>query len=737
MDDEKNIIAKSSYTESDEIDGNILSGIRRKKSVKVSGKYMPPVGWEKPDLSHLAGPSNQPYFEKMYDVQNFMDSSLHTCENLPTKKEEKQISLNSNHREEISKTESVKRKIELEPAVVSGPKNMEDISHEKIKDGKINLQIQQMADKQYLPLGSAIPKETIEELKNILKDSPLIHSIKQCNTKQSGLTHVAIPKPYENVVEKSGLKFETFHLEKDKKESQSFKATEEKNSNTAIVEHVLTVPLQMQKEEQLAIETEETLPLIHDKASTSAGMQFESAEATGCPELRSSGIPNSLQMISLVEHIKQQIAKEDIHFVRFEAADLHGVSRSKTIPSRFFHEKAFSGVYMPRSYLELTINSKENEMDHVNASHFNTDIVLRPDLPTFSVLPWVEKTGRVICDSYTITNDPLLTSPRYLAKQLLNQLQECGLSINSAFTYEFCIFGVAEIINSKTIAFPAATLLTDNDHLFMQEVFDGMYYIGGSIESFSSSSGPGQMEVVFQPEYGLKSADNAFTFRTCIKEVAKKHGCIASFYTDSADYYNSGVLSHSLWDTDGSKNVFYSGSQAQELTDIGKKWLSGLICHSAALNCLAAPGVSCRKRFLKDGKESQEKNCATWGFNDNSCAYNIKCHGNRGTYIENKLSSATANPYLVLAATIAAGLDGIRRDLDFFDDTNSNFGLQLLKSSSIPLKMEDALTSLEEDKYMKTALGEDFIHYFVAMKKYELETEEMDSERNKFLEYFI
>lgn len=391
---------------------------------------------------------------------------------------------------------------------------------------------------------------------------------------------------------------------------------------------------------------------------------------------------------------------------------------------------------MPRSYLELTVDSKDNEVERISSKQFNSDILLKPDLQTFRVLPWTEKTARVICDSFTVLGNPLLTSPRYLAKRLVRQLQERGFLLSSAFIYEFCIFGVAEIINSKTISFPAATLLSDHQ-MFMQEFLEGMYYIGGNIESFSSSMAPGQMEVSFMPEYGLAAADNAFTFKTSIKEVAKKQDYIASFYTDSVSIYNSGVLSHSLWDVSGRKNVFYTGSHEEVLTDIGRKWLSGLMLHSAALSCLVAPGAACRKRFMKDGKDPQNSVCATWGSNNNTCTYNVKSHGCNGTYIENMLSSATANPYLVLAATIAAGLDGINRDLDLLGGANNYTTLTELKEPSIPLKLEDALSALEEDTCMRACLGEPFIHYFIAMKRYELETDEGDTERNKFLEYFI
>ncbi|NWU90021.1 LGSN protein, partial [Upupa epops] len=454
------------------------------------------------------------------------------------------------------------------------------------------------------------------------------------------------------------------------------------------------------------------------------------------PDINGLRSPTLLHLFSHIEFIKQQMARDSIQFVRFESIDLHGVSRSKNIPSRFFHEKAIHGVAMPRSYLELTLNPKDNELDYINATNFNCDIILNPDLSTFRVLPWTEQTARVICDSFTVLGSPLMTSPRHIAKKQLSQLQDNGFSLHSAFTYEFCIYGITEVVNSKTISFPAATILNNHDQTFIQELIEGMYYAGANIESFSSSSGPGQMEITFHPAFGIDAADSAFTFRTGIKEVAKKYNYVASFFSESG-FYNSGALSHSLWDLNGQKNLFSAGHGVEELSDIGKNWLSGLLAHTAAISCLMAPTTSCRKPYSKYSKESKETVNAKWAYNDNSCAFNVKCHGGKGTLIENKLSSATANPYLVLAATIAAGLDGIKRGLSYDDMIEEDDHTTDLKYSSVPLKLEDALAALEKDSCIKEALGETFIQYFVAMKHYELETEEMDIERNKCLGYFI
>ncbi|XP_077461237.1 lengsin [Stigmatopora argus] len=439
--------------------------------------------------------------------------------------------------------------------------------------------------------------------------------------------------------------------------------------------------------------------------------------------------------ISSMENIKQQMARENINFVRFEATDLHGVSRSKTVPVRFFHEKSVYGIPMPRSYLELTLSPKSNEVDHANAANFSSDILLIPDLSTFRILPWAEQTARVICDPCTVTGGPLRTSPRLLAKQLLGQLQSLGFSLHSSFTYECCVLGAPDRIGPKTLLFPATTLLGNHDLPFFQQLVDGMYCMGADVDSMASASGPGQMEINLRPEFGIAAADSAFTFRTGIKELARKHSYIASFFTDDG-LYNAGVLSHSLWDVNGRRNLFQSGEKAtSDLSDIGRKWLAGLLTHSAALSCLMSPGLGCRSHMAKSVKDPKRTLYATYGCNDNSTSFNVKSHGGRETHIDNKLGSAMANPYVVLAATAAAGLDGIRRNLSIEASIHKAPSQQ--KDFAIPVKLDDALEALSEDHVIRSALGEPFVQYFIAMKKFEIETQELDDERNKCLEYFI
>ncbi|KAM7118947.1 lengsin [Ciconia maguari] len=790
----------TSESDNDEVDGNNICGFRKKKGVKGPTKHVPPLENEKMELSHTSKipdpypfqattgcsepPSSQPLqnltgFPPVQKDRGGHDSS-HTGSDVKedVSGETREIQENADTgkgiigkmHKEIDTTVEMELPMGVQPARSAGKagcaeaarggdgsekaeSKQEERGEMEEKDVKFHVTKTGSLGSTVITQGSGtaesfrgapdIPKRSLQELKNLLSESSLSDYEPNYSGKVGGTFSQKNSKPREKTADKQGRPFETFspHFGEENRKYHSF----HKEGVGQQSKPLLVLSSAGSDQQQPVGSDVDQLILRLPAASTHAEsmapeIQFDSsaghAASSREPDVNGLGSPTLLHLFSHIEFIKQQMARDNVQFVRFESVDLHGVSRSKTVPSRFFHEKAIHGVTMPRSYLELTLNPKDNELDYINATNFNCDIILNPDLSTFRILPWTEQTARVICDSFTVLGNPLMTSPRHIAKKQLSQLQDNGFSLHSAFTYEFCIYGITEVVNSKTISFPAATILNNHDQTFIQELIEGMYYAGANIESFSSSSGPGQMEITFHPAFGIDAADSAFTFRTGIKEVAKKYNYVASFFSESG-FYNSGALSHSLWDLNGQKNLFSAGYGVEELSDIGKNWLSGLLAHTAAISCLMAPTTSCRKPYSKYSKESKETVNAKWAYNDNSCAFNVKCHGGKGTHIENKLSSATANPYLVLAATIAAGLDGIKRGLRYDDMLREENHTADLKHSSVPLKLEDALIALEKDSCIKEALGETFIRYFIAMKHYELETEEMDSERNKCLGYFI
>ncbi|XP_035398970.1 lengsin [Cygnus atratus] len=798
MNEKKDLTQENtSGSANDEVDGNNICSFRKKKGVKGTTKHVPLLENEKTELSHtskipdphhlqgITGCSEPPSHQSLQNLTNFPpvqkdrgdSGSSHFVSSVKEDMsgETHEIPENSGTGKKV--IEKMRKKIDTPdktklPMGAQAASNTEkagctdtvykEEDSEKMdciqeeqgrtdEDSKFHMTKTGFMESTATTQGRStaesftpgISEQSLEELKKLLSEGPLPDYGPNCSGRSGGTFSQQNLKPGEKIADKQGRSFEMFslHFGKENQKYHSFH-----KDGVGQQSKSLLVLSSAGSDQQQPAGGEVDQPILRQPAtstsaeSTAPEIEFgSSASHTASsrePDINSLRNPTLLHLFSHIEFIKQQMARDNIQFVRFESIDLHGVSRSKNVPSRFFHEKAIHGVAMPRSYLELTLNPKDNEIDYINATNFNCDIILNPDLSTFRILPWTEQTARVICDSFTVLGNPLMTSPRHIAKKQLSQLQDNGFSLHSAFTYEFCIYGITEVVNSKTISFPAATILNNHDQTFIQELIEGMYYTGANIESFSSSSGPGQMEITFHPAFGIDAADSAFTFRTGIKEVAKKYNYVASFFSESG-FYNSGALSHSLWDVNGQKNLFSTGYGVEELTDIGTNWLSGLLAHSAAISCLMAPTTSCRKPYSKYSKESKETVNAKWAYNDNSCAFNVKCHVGKGTHIENKLSSATANPYLVLAATVAAGLDGIKRGLRYDDMSQEENRVSDLKPSSIPLKLEDALVALEKDSCIQEALGETFIRYFVAMKHYELETEEMDIERNKCLGYFI
>uniref|UniRef100_A0A3Q1GPY1 Lengsin n=1 Tax=Acanthochromis polyacanthus TaxID=80966 RepID=A0A3Q1GPY1_9TELE len=652
----------------DQIDGTRMS-LGNRKGVRVTGKYVPPVDW----TSRGGGPC-----------------IIHSPTNSPIPPDTPTV-------------------ISISALPHWSPEQVHDPRTDELATGEDwTREASSQTRGSYSEMG--VPRQTMEELKTILRDSPLLSIRGRDDGKPGSPGGKADGRQDDGNPQRP---FSTFKPHSDasrrgpmSRDSTSIQQASTMDSSSSFRSNTNT-------NRQPGVRT------------------YTYASKNGNETVEISG---NQRFIAAMEQIKQQIARENINFVRFEATDLHGVSRSKTVPVRFFHEKAVYGVPMPRSYLELTLSPKSNEVDHGNTANFSSDVLLIPDLSTFRVLPWAEQTARVICDPCTVTGSPLRTSPRLIAKQLLGQLQSLGFSLHSSFTYECCVLGAPDRIGPKTLLFPATTLLSNHDLPFFQQLVDSMYCMGADIDSIASASGPGQMEINLRPEFGIAAADSAFTFRTGIKEMARKHSYIASFFTDDG-LYNAGVLSHSLWDANGRRSLFHTGEKAGELSEIGRKWLAGLLTHSAALSCLMSPGLGCRSHIAKSIKDPKRMLYATYGSNDNSSSFNIKCHGGRETHIDNKLGSAMANPYVVLAATVAAGLDGIKRNLN--SDSNLNKAPSQQRDFAIPVKLDDALEALAEDHVMRSTLGEPFVQYFIAMKKFEIETQELDDERNKCLEYFI
>ena len=414
--------------------------------------------------------------------------------------------------------------------------------------------------------------------------------------------------------------------------------------------------------------------------------------------------------------LEKQMAAEGVEFVRFEQSDTHGISRSKTIPVPHVRDFAESGLNFLLGQLGFDVQAGVAPGTGYLEELGFPDSRIRPDLSTYRVLPWADKTARLLCEPYYTDGRPAMAAPRTVARTLLSELESMGYRLFSGFEYEFYLVHR----DNFQPPFPGiqifATLRNNFDEDLIYQILRGMSAVGVDIITSNAEYGPGQMEINFAPAPGIEAADDAFTFKNGVKEIAQRNGYMASFmtkpYTDQSA--NGCHYHHSLLDAKTGRNLF--ASQDGSLTDVCRWWLGGQIAHAAALCALAAPTVNCGKRYKL---YSFAPTNATWGIENRTTGFRMKNLDSRSAHIENRLPCGASNPYLVMAGVLAAGLDGLKNKIEPPAETSGiAYGLEGV--TDLPTRLEESLDALEADAILRAALGEEFIKLFVAVKRHEI-----------------
>lgn len=415
--------------------------------------------------------------------------------------------------------------------------------------------------------------------------------------------------------------------------------------------------------------------------------------------------------------LEKKFVADGVEFVRFEQSDTHGISRSKTIPIGHVRDFAEHGLNFLLGQLGFDAQAGVAPGTGYLEELGFPDSRIRPDLSTYRVLPWADKTARLLCEPHYMDGRPAMAAPRTVARRLLDELENKGFHLFSGFEYEFYVVNR----DTRQPPFPGiqifATLRNNFDEGFVHQILRGMSAVGVDIITSNAEYGPGQMEINFAPSMGIEAADNAFTFKNGIKEIAQRNGYMASFMTKPyADQSASGChYHHSLVEVKGGRNAF--ASRDGSLTDVCRWWLGGQIAHAAALCAFAAPTINCGKRYKL---YSFAPTNATWGVENRTTGFRMKDVSGQGAHIENRLPGGGSNPYLVMASVLAAGLDGLKNKIEPPVETQG-IAYGLAGVIDLPTRLEQSLDALQADSTLRGALGEEFIKLFVAVKRHEID----------------
>lgn len=429
--------------------------------------------------------------------------------------------------------------------------------------------------------------------------------------------------------------------------------------------------------------------------------------------------------------VVKNLKADGIEYVRFEMPDLHGTSRSKTIPIDHVEGYAKKGLNMYGGTLGLDTASNVVPGTGLAEEINYADSKLFPDFETIRIIPWVEKTAKVICDAYDQQDDLIQGAPRYVLSNLLSQAKKMGYEVTIGHEFEFYLLDA----ETRKPLFEGLHIFntTRNNYVdFTDLMLDNLRKIGVDIITHNSEYASSQFETNFSHAIGLVAADNAFTFKNAVKELAHRNGFLATFmskpYSAGAGcgcHIHMGLL-------DGSTNVF-SGDKGA-LSKAGDSFTAGILKHAKAMMPLIGPTPNCYHR-LKPHTFAPSN--ISWGIEDRTALVRAKPEGDN-SHIEMRGASGVTNPYLTAAATLAAGLLGIKNNLALDPEVDGpceeNESLEKLPSS-----LEVALAGLKNDDEMCNMLGADFIKLFTTVKEFELARfrgHVTDWERDEYMEVY-
>jgi glutamine synthetase len=412
----------------------------------------------------------------------------------------------------------------------------------------------------------------------------------------------------------------------------------------------------------------------------------------------------------------QSCSAAGYQFVRFEVADMAGLSRGKTVPLSHIAGYLRTGLNLYGGMLALDSNSVPVRNSGYNEERNYTDCVMIADTATLTPVPWLTATGRVLCNTMWYDGTPQWALPRLVLSHVIARAAAMGFEVMMGHEYEFYVVDPATrkpvfegqpiFVTERTHQLPAI------DRLIAMLQAQGIDIITSNVEH-----GPGQFEINYAASVGVHAADQAFVFKNTVKEYLRSQGLLATFMTKPYQGL-SGSCCHfhvSLLDRRTGLNVFLDTKDELGLSAACRSFIQGVLDHTRACMAIWSPTPNCYRRIRP---RTYAPSNISWGVQDRSASVRVKASRDVNTHIEVRVPAALSNPYLVAASAIAAGLTGLAdarplaASADGPKEDDSRF-------EKLPTEIYEALGALEADSRIRGILGEEFIRVYLAMKRQE------------------
>ncbi len=416
--------------------------------------------------------------------------------------------------------------------------------------------------------------------------------------------------------------------------------------------------------------------------------------------------------------------------VKIAFADIDGVLRGKYISA----EKFLSVIENGTSFCDVIMgwDAADVVYDNVQFTGWHTgypDCPARIDVSTFRKIPWEDDVPFFLGELMDADGKPAAICPRQLLKKVLAEANEQGFA--PMFSQEFEWYNFAETpqsISEKQFKnlepltpgmFGYSILRSSLKSPYFNDLFELLKKFNIPLEGLHTETGPGTYEAAITYSGILEAADRAVLFKTAVKEIAYKHGIMATFMAKINENLPGcgGHVHQSLWDNDGSKNIFYDDNETSKMSQTMQHYIAGQLYCLPHILPMFAPTINSYKRLVEG---AWAPTTITWGIDNRTVAMRVLGNGSsKSTRLETRVIGSDVNPYLAMAACLSAGLYGIKNALPLQQAATVGNGYKNYSNGVLPSTLLAATQQMQTSAVAKEMLGETFVNHFTQTREWE------------------
>jgi glutamine synthetase len=426
-----------------------------------------------------------------------------------------------------------------------------------------------------------------------------------------------------------------------------------------------------------------------------------------------------------MEDLRTAVADGSIDTVVLAIVDVQGRLQGKRFDAEFFVDEVAAHGTEGCNYL-LAVDVEMNTVGGYAMSSWERgygDFAMHPDFATLRRVPWQPGTALLLGDALWLDQSPVVESPRQVLKRQLERLAERGWTAMVGTELEFIVFNdsyeaawsnrYADLTPANQYNVDYSILGTSRVEPLLRAIRLGMRDAGMQVESAKGECNPGQHEIAFKYTDALGTCDNHVIYKNGAKEIAAQHGSSLTFMAKYNEREGNSCHIHlSLREADGTP--VFAGDQPGGVSSVFELFLAGQLAGLRELSYFFAPNINSYKRFQAG---SFAPTAVQWGHDNRTCSLRVIGHG-PSLRFENRVPGGDVNPYLAVAAMIAAGLHGVDEQLPLDEPFAGN--AYVSDAPRVPTSLPEAARLLDQSKLARSALGDAVVDHYTNAARVEI-----------------